>query len=554
MAEMKKSKTTTLSNGVITVEGGGHKKVDYYNYIDTNPLYLHNHKIYYQKTVNKIRSKGYGLNEARTSGKAYLDYLKSREQNILNRIGGQKMLNLIMKESFIDNEKIKQVLDLLREAFGRNSGYRVAVTGKKVKVTENNPRGIENVFHIQKIDTKEKISVALEYAGKKEGGMTKYNYEKAINDIKEEGKNFINDMGMTIFNAFKTENGFLKEINNLIEDEVLDSSKKAPGMLDFLRIIGKNKTTAEVLLELIIASLGPFNTYSGIYPEAIKTVYTDSVIALAEAGFVEQSKNLKMERNKKLLNTVNKDGQQILKWIDKLSKTDMYIKYDLNLDNPITISRKVTSSMDTKNFKLQSDITLDNLYEAFAKENIKIAKVYKYLVINNAFYSTWDGFDSNVFNRIIRYMSYVFLSGGTNLGNTGSLSNLEFNTEKALYFVYTKPGPNEGIITRFIPMSAIIDKLINGNKSNNSGNLDRAVTITRTKRSIDDISELWEVKKIIKEERKKWSYEFLSKDGQVENKAKEIVKNILESHRKAEIKIDFLDYLVKTNKQYGNLF
>lgn len=550
----------TLDNGVITTGSGGHKRVDYLDYIDKNPLYLHNHKNYYMRTVNRIRSEKYGISEAKRAAENYINYLESREKDLLERIGGQKILNLLMAESFGNDTKVKEVLDYLKDIFGKNSGYRASVSGKKVAVTPNNLRGIENMFHITKIDTGESFKVALEYAGKKKSGATKYNYAKAIEDIKTEGKDFIQTMGENIVNAFKTKGDLTTVLNNIIEQEVLTASTNSAGMQDYLRLVKSEKITAQTLLELIIASSGPFNTYTGIYPESIETVYSDSLIQLMKEVFKnpESADKVKLKRNATLLETVNKDGQQILKWIDKLSKTDMYIEYDLDLTNyinPITISRKVTQSKDAKKFKIQDEVTLDTMYEAFAKENEKIAKVYKYLTINNAFWSSWNGFDSDVFNRIIRYMSFIFLSGGTKLGNSGSLSKIEFNKDKALYFVYTKPA-GEGIITNFLPMSTIFRKLLYGNTSEKSGNLDRAVTITNTKRNVNDITKLWTLKEQatrLEKQKNDWRYETIIKSGDVRKEAEETVKNILDSKRKAEIRIDFLDYLVQNTYKKGKL-
>lgn len=551
----------TLKNGIITTGSGGHKRVDYLRYIDENPLYLHNHKNYYIRTVNKIKSEKYGLYEAEQAAINYIKYLESREKNLLERIGGPEILELLMAESFGNNAKIKEVLDYLNNIFGKNSGYRASVSGKKVLITPENPRGIENMFHITHIDTGKSFKVALEYAGKKKSGATKYNYEKALKDIHAEGKKYVEIMGNNIINAFKEKGELTQVLKDIIDKEVLDASVKSAGMQDYLRLVKSKKITAETLLELIIASAGPFNTYSGIYPEAIKTVYEDSLIQLFKEVFKnpDSAEKVELKRNATLLETVNKDGQQILKWIDKLSKTDMYIEYDFDISNyinPITISRKVTQSKNIKNFKIQDDVTLNTMYNAFAKEDEKIAKVYKYLTINNAFWSSWNGFDSVVFNRIIRYMSFVFLSGGTNLGNSGSLSNVEFNKDKALYLVYTKPN-GDNFITNFLPMSVIFKKLLLGKSSENSGNLDRAITITNTKRNNNDITKLWSLKEEatrINKKKNNWKYEILSKNSDVEEEAKEVAKNILDSKRKAEIKIDFLDYLVQHVYKNGNLF
>ena len=106
-------------------------------------------------------------------------------------------------------------------------------------------------------------------------------------------------------------------------------------------------------------------------------------------------------------------------------------------------------------------------------------------------------------------------------------------------------------------MSVIFKKLLLGNSSEKSGNLDRAITITNTKRNNNDITKLWSLKEEatrINKKKNDWTYEILSKNGNVKSEAENIVKNILDSKRKAEIKIDFLDYLVQNVYKNGSLF
>ena len=538
---------------------GGKKQVDYYNYIDVNPLYLHNHKNYYVRTVNKIRSSNNdAIKLAQEAAQRYIDYLKSREEGILQKIGGEKILQLIMDETYENNENMYKVSEIMREVFGRNN-FRFSISTQKVKKSKRYPGGIKRIFNITNLENMEKFSVALKYLGKdKETGSNIYDYEAAIKNIGKEGRDYIKALGESIMSAYSSYGGFRNRIKNLVEEEVIDSSFNSAGMQKFIKLAETKNPPSRVLLELIIAAIGPFITYNGIYQEAISTVYKDSVINIFRENFADpsQADKVKLSSNRKLIYKKGKDGIEIPKYVDSLTKTDTLIHYDITCDNnPITISRKVTNSIDTKSFKIQDEVTLDTIYNAFAKEDIRIAKVYKYLTINNAFWSSYNGFDSDVFNRIIRYMAFVFMSGGTNLGNKGSLSNNEFNSDKALYLVFSRPMGNK-IKTDFLPMSVIFSKLLLGRSSEGSENLDRAVTITNTRRDVNDISGLWSVKEeATRQEKKKnnWTYELLSTNSDVESKAKELASHIIDSNRRAEIKIDFLDYLVTKQKRYGNL-
>ena len=504
------------------------KNINYASYILKNPLYIHNHRKYFENTLNNLNNLGADpLSEAESLYESYIFYLEEREKNILDTLGGEEVLNKIIDEAFVSNANIKEIINLLNKVFymgqdikssiskGDEEGVRYLrlTTGKKGKKRQDIIKPI-------------KLIIDEENPTKQVHGRIINNY-----DLKASAKKVTPAMRAALLNivreiqtAIGSQQSINKEMEKFVNTSLLTkdiTNKNSP----FFRYIESAmsfgaRPSNEELLEFIINKMGTYSALKGQFTEAAEIEFGSGLQELL-------GKNFSAKRG----DTRPREERQGTFKKPDLILSGGIIDEDLN---PITVSMKSISG--EKDIKVQnSPLMGDNggIFQAFSKDAPNVAKLYLYLMLNHSYYE--DDKALEIINLINRYMSYIFISGTIKT----EIGAMELPSNQALYLVLNQ-SLDTGVKVSFIPISKILKAMKEGD-----------IKITNTRKSTTNLNPLWYTKiKSVGFERKNskrlknLTYENLYNNSLVIDKVKEVADSLLTRDRKIDIKYNVINGII----------
>lgn len=372
-----------------------------------NPFYLEFSKEDFRKVLQIIPQDHFD------NGKRLLEnYIKTMEEDeekILEKIVGntqldkQKVLESLFK-GVIDVDEAMKYLDNL---FARDYG----------KVSISKEKNTNNYF--MKL-----LGAKLDLV--KEGDN--YDFEKTIENANpkqlEEFQEKLNIFVETITAGFKTEEEMKADIYKLLDKNLLTTKTSEEGGWDRIKAFinsmkDYNGTLSSQFLEFLKSTIGTYSYLRGLFSEAALAHYSPELLKDFE-GFIEKRR-----------------GDQST---GKNKKPDIIIEAKI-LANPITISQKVIKSESS--IKLQGSSVANVRRNFYMKEDLILANIYSYLILNESFYPDLDA--QKKIQLINNYLSYVLISG----------LSTDIPVDRAVYLVFTK---NE--TTRLIPISAILKEIL----------------------------------------------------------------------------------------------
>ena len=483
----------------------------YYDYIDANPLYIHNHKRYFENTLKQINKIDDPIKTAKNLGLEYVDYLKKREQQLLENLStnrsGEENLKIIIHDVFIggDTNRIETLYNLLNDVFYMNKDIKISVgRGSKKDNTKNN-----TYLRISRTDPetlKRKIErIRLFLNEDKKNGNSKYDYVKSAEAFKN-SKNFdlikelLDEICDSINDAIVSEDNLRLQLSELVSKPELDKSLASGGTLrKYLDNKNNSKASIDELLEFLVDKLGQYSDIRGIFSEASKFEYTEGIREIFGDTFTRDI------------------GDQ------QKRKGTVYKKPDIIINGktihgqitPITISRKFSLSDSIKFHEGSINSVSDMLFQI----DDRLARDYLYLNTNLGYYS--DVQDAqDIIRYIYKFMSYLFISS----------ANAINESEKAMYLLITTTI-NGKVQTSFVPISSILLAIING---------DETVDIKMSpalEHGSKGLGKLWELKlnttKVKgKRSKKRLLYRILSVDDEVVNQSNTMVQNLLKRNRR----------------------
>ena len=446
----------------------------YLNYIEKNPLFLHNRWQDFNATLNdNIDISGgekYLIN--------YIRYLRRQEVEILKALGGKKegkeALKILSDELTGSESNINKATNTLSKMTGganEGSNFYVRAAGqgdieivdiinsKDEKIDEKKQK--QNIFlHIPGA----KLQLFVKSKRQANGKLRNvYNFERILNapeDASKEAKELFekeikdfNDALTAYINTVK--NGLdkyekmLNEFKNFMNLESINTKNNSNNIKNTLEtyINGINSydgTITQQFLEFLIWADGAVNnTLKGSFNEAAGAKFNSKLCDAFGKGYKvirgdQRTENKNDDTNKK---------PDIIYYEGKLG--------GINL-NPITISQKVSSKKEGT-VKAQTSPLLSSkegkgIVERIAAEekgNKKISKVLEYLALNDAFYPEVKAL--KIMNMIYKYFSYVFLSG----------SIKDERKDQAIFFMLT-----EGNDIKFLSMADILLNIYEGGNGN----------------------------------------------------------------------------------------
>ena len=498
-------------------------KINYLDYIVKNPLYIHNHKRYFDQTVKKIDSID-PLGRAKDLFNKYLGYLESREEDILNRLGGGKKgkdaLELMAKEAFTANENIGKIVELLDQIFYMNKDLKASVYRGKdgevyLRLTKSGKGNKRQLVANTKLILGEIKTVRAHGRD-----VNNYDYESSAKVIDKNMEQALILMVQDIQKAIGSQKQINNEISKLVNTTQL-SKELTDGPLGqyvSLALSFDAQPSTELLLKFIVEKLGTYIALKGQFTEASEIEFTSGVKELFGNDFGSQRGDTRTHEERQ----------------GTFKKPDLILsggKIDAKL-NPITISMKTIGK--SGKIKVQNSPLMGNsggIYQAILKDDESLANSYLYFMINNPYYNNSEA--TKLIESINKYISYLFISGNFKTEK----GNYELPINQALYLVLNE-GHGKNIKTSFIPVSSILKNIENGENS---------IKITNTKKSDIDLEDLkssilWRSK--IYSLSKKYNnsedsldltYENLYNKQLVINSVKEVAGNLLTKDRKVEI-------------------
>ena len=249
--------------------------VHYLNWVDTQGLYIHNHKEYYENTINKLNEREENmLDIARRQALRYVTILEEREKAILsNTENPQKVLQLIAKEGFVNNNNIQNIISLLDEIFLKNN-IKFSVVTKKDKQTGKT----QNYFKI--VNNSKATEIKIDKIGINSEGNNIYNYDDAVKGYEIILQNLVNNMNI----AINKNKGISEELKKVLNKTELKDTIQASNFLNFIntaKILGQGTniestnadTVSGQLLEFFIDTIGLYISLRGKFIESAKTGY-----------------------------------------------------------------------------------------------------------------------------------------------------------------------------------------------------------------------------------------------------------------------------------------
>lgn len=491
----------------------GEEAFSYIDYIEKNPLYLHNNKEDFNATLNQIPNL-----EPTLSHKVsfYLNYLEQEENKILQAltgddgISGEEKLNFLADAAFRKNRNTPKVLKLLDDLFNKQAGSITFNTGKEDK----------NNYFLNIPGASLKL---IKVGERKTRGRTEniYDFEQSLNQAKIDGTydNFKKSLDIFVSGVTKVFNNhdeLYKELNKLIQFDLLTVKDGSIGVWsavqEYLSNMERYVDPNTDFLEFLRTLIGRYSALKGQFDEATRMDYELEIKKMFGDSF-------KRERGDRLTS--------------KNKKPDIiFYGGQLDLDTtPITISKKALSGSSAKlqTSALYGDNGNSGIYSFLKQEDKLIADIYTYLTINDAFYPE-EGADK-ILNMIVKYLSYIFISG----------TSQDKRIDQALYFVATS-GSGDKMEVRFTSISSIIKAIL--------ADAGFPVKIDKISGDNKNLSQLLEAKhnayKYAIEDsfgRKQieYNYEFLSKAELPKNiLITKVAKNVITSARKVELSLKYI--------------
>ena len=499
--------------------------LQYAEYINKNPLYIHNHKWYFENTLRNLNLMDSDpFNEAITASTKYIKYLENREKRILKAIGGKDKLEIVARDMYVDNENVKEIIKLLDKAFGMNQDVRTSVgriSGEEnpfLKIVKDSAINSEKMKKIELITT----------GTRKAHGRTinVYDYKASAELIKEDGI-LVQELRRIVNNineALNIQKDFQTSLKKFVDNETISEDFELDGVLtNYFNTFEKAKgPEIEYLLKFIVDKMGTYSYLKGRYTENAKFAFTDAIKNIFGENFRPESGDKRTREER----------------AGTLKKADIILKggvIDGKKIPEITISRKAVSAKDYLKFQ---DSPLKGvqggIYQALKKESDSVANLYLYLTLNSSF---WSNTNANMYLKFFnKIMSYVFISGNT----------IDQSYQKAVYLIITT-GHGDNIETSFVPISSIIKSIIYNDEAE--------IKITATKKNPDtDISlsgPLWRAKlaTVGRRTNKKGRglrYKILSQDRNVLDQAEQTAGPLLTRNRRIGINYNFLEDAIKS--------
>lgn len=508
-----------MAKGMSTNNIKSANKINYYNYIYNNPLYIHNHKQYFLNTVKRIERIDNPVEIAYNLGRKYIAYLKGRETKLLNKLAtanhtGEENLKIIANDIFIGSKKNKteEIIKLLDKMFYMHQDEKVSVgRGLKKEGQQNN-----TFFKMSKTneDGKRVVErIALELnENKSKNNSDKYNYEKTAQNLRSNKKyesirTAINLMVDSMNEAFNTDEEIREAFKDLVDEQAIENMLAVGGkgyLRKYLELKVSSDAKEDELLKFLVDKMGLYSDIKGYFTEAVKIDYDGGI------------KEIFIENFKRTIGDEQKRKNSIYK------KPDIIITGKTINGNitPLTISRKALTG-DSIKFHEGS---FRSVAEMLERINEKLAYDYLYLITNLAYYDDNDEAKDakNMIVFIHKFMSYLLISG----------INSDKAIDKALYLVLTDAQKQ----TYFVPISSILETIINKESDIN-------VRTSAIGAGGSGLMELWNYKldttkqhnKNGKRNKKGLRYNELSVDRKVMSQARTMVNGILTKNRRFEV-------------------
>ena len=507
---------------------GVNRGLSYINWIDKQPLYIHNHKLYYENTMKALNSKeNTMMKEVKIAGLKYIKLLEDREKNLFGLNDGQKTqeaLNIIAKEAFVNNENINKINEILEVLWGKKKNIKISVTKKNGHYYFNFSKGKKKYDPIElfKMENKKNDETNIE--------SNVYDYSKSKIEDKELEKdlqNLVQDMQKGLNDYFKMTNVFAKILNA----EELNQTIYAPDFINYCQKLRNlnDQSPSEDLLAFFIDGLGEFISIRGRFLESNKVNFSKNINKIFEESFKTP---IKMER---------RDYSKRYEATNRLNKVDnVIIGGPIQEATPLTVSRKVTS---TRGAIKVHDTSYQAILDSLKKESPIAYIIYYYFSVNNAFWSNEESI--NVLKTINRYMSYLFLSGKNN----------DSPENQAMFLVITGKQTIKGgggYKTFFVPFSFLLrgimgitqdeeyKKIIQGLKTKEiSVNLDMS-DLQRPKGSWDLFNDLWIYKLgAAGANGVKFKYEYLAFDSNVRKQMDIIQEKVIGMNKSRRVTMNY---------------
>ena len=445
----------------------GEQVFSYADYINKNPLYLHNSEANFKASLNQIPKVNYKSYMLR-----YIKYLHREEEKIIKALGGgavgKNALQLLADEITNSNSNIKKTAKFMQDLFG--------VTGMGtvyVRANDSLSQGDSIVDLVypgkdawDKNPKREKISIKqnifLTIPGSKINLIIKerlvnaghgrpgnvYDYTKTLENLSEQQlKEFSEALEVytqSLQKAFNEHNKILKNLGAFVNLEALKTKSGAENVTGTLQNYVKKMseydgTITEQWLEYLTIIEGMYNALKGKFNEASASQLSSTVLSAFGKGFSGKRSDQSTGKNK---------------------KPDMtYSGGLLNATlNPITVSMKQIDKLSEKYFKAHTASLLnttgseeDGIYELVKKESEIIGNILLYLSLNGAYFNSSTA--STIIKNIYQYLSYVFLSG----------TNKDARQDQAVYFILTH-GKGNNMIVKFLSMSDILINIYNASE------------------------------------------------------------------------------------------
>lgn len=428
----------------------------YVEYINKNPLYLHNHKYNFEETVDNIPRINY-----KSWAERYIKYLYKEEDKIIKALGGglkgKDALNLFAEQVFESNNNIKHTASFIQDLFGQSGLGTIYIRGGK---GDNIPTETLDFIYsdddIRQVKYKQNLFLKIPGARlhyfvkqrKRSGGHGRpgniYDFQRTLEETSEEElqefKEALDIYVKSINEAFIKHDKILNNLQDFINLDSLKSKDESLGIVNTLnRYVEEMKrydgTITEQWLEFLVSIEGMFNALKGKFNEASATKFKELAVETFGEGFKAWRADTQTQ--------------------GKFKKPDMIYaggKLDLKL-TPITVSMKNPkgeSSIKAQESSLlnKSDNNEDGIIASIKKESELIGNILLYLSLNNAYYPYEPA--EKIIKDIYKYLIYVFLSG----------SSKDARIDQAIFLVETK-GVGKNIEVKFLSMADILVNIFN---------------------------------------------------------------------------------------------
>lgn len=478
-----------------------------------NPLYLHNSEENYKKTLSNITQ----INMLQTNYlegrmKRYLNYLEEQENLIINQLGGEDKLQMILDDIGVRNKNIENIYNILNEVFPTKLNES-GIKRHTFSIGKNGPQfGINN----------QQLKVLLNETGQIIGiSDTDANLKK----FEKNFKIYVDYMN-SLYEKKQEYDEVLKECLNLgvITSKVGNTPIKT--LINYLNDFKIKKGVSADYLEALRGTSNVLSVLTGQFDEGLQISFSTNTINAIQSTFNEINK----DNNKKVELHVERVDQLIS---GKNKKPDLVVYGNvIPIDiAPLTISKKSTTKSD---IHLQGSALMssrdEGMYEYFNNEIPNLGNYYVYLTLNNAYFD--DNKAKEIINNLNQFLSYIFISG--NFKDSDS-NNSKTNLGRALFFMVTKRSGAIVKEVKIVPIKDILAQIF----------MDRnKIKITSYDGNKSDLEKLLEKKHEAFKNNKdsffsEYNYEFLARNSEI----KRFLRSNLSFHKVIEgprdVKISF---------------